>query len=234
MTESIGSKLRRLGTESLTYSLSNFAGHFIWIFLVPIYTRIFSPEEYGVIDLIATVISFLTLFLYMGLDSATGRYYADSENDRDRRLTASTTLFYLIGLAFVVVIIAVFFSRQLSELIFKNPAYDQILLVAIVTIPFSLISGNCLILFRFRFESTRFAITAITSLLFQTGLSIYLVVFLRVGVIGIFIGGLVNAVMFSCINLWLTRSSFAIVFSITRLRELVWFGLPLIPLSLAQ
>ncbi len=232
MTESIGSKLKQLGIESLTYSLSNIAGQFIWIFLVPIYTRIFSPEEYGVIDLVVTVMSFLTLFLYMGLDSATGRYYADSENDRDRRLTASTALSYLTGFAFVVVIVAILFSKQLSQLIFKNPAYDQILIVAVITIPFSLISSYCQILFRWRFEATRFAITAIASLLFQTGLSIYLVVFLRVGIIGIYLAGLVNAVLFSCINLWLTRSSFAPLFSTSRLKELLSFGLPLIPLSL--
>jgi O-antigen/teichoic acid export membrane protein len=230
----MGSKLRRLGTESLTYSLSTFAGHFVWVFLVPIYTRVFSPEEYGIIDLIATVVSFLTLFLYMGLDSATGRYYADSENDHDRRLTASTTLFYLIGLALVVGMIGPFFSKQLSQLILRSPTYEQILLVAMVSVPFSLINNTCLILFRFRFESTRFAITAITSLLFQTGLSIYLVVFLRVGIIGIYLAGLVNAVMFSCVNLWLTRSSFALVFSSSRLKELLFFGVPLIPLSLAQ
>ena len=220
--------------ESLTYSLSSIAGNFIWVFLIPIYTRIFSPEEYGVIDLIATVISFFTLFLYMGLDSATGRYYVDSENDHDRQLTASTTLFYLTGFAFVVVTVAMFFPRPLSQLIFRNPVYAQILIVAIVAIPFSLMSSYCQILFRFRFESARFAITAITSLLFQTGLSIYLVVFLRVGVIGIYLAGLINVVMFSCINLWLTRSSFALVFSMSRLKELLWFGLPLIPLSLAH
>jgi len=224
VTDSTGSKLRRLGTESLTYSLSTVAGHFVWVFLVPVYTRVFSPEEYGVVDLIATVVSFLVLFLYMGLDSATGRYYADSENDRDRRLTASTTLFYLIGLVCIVVMVAPFFSSQLSQLILKSPTYKQTLLVAMVSVPFSLINSTCLILFRFRFESTRFAITAITSLLFQTGLSIYLVVFLRVGIMGIYLAALVNAVMFSCVNLWLTRSSFAIVFSVTRLKELLFFG----------
>ncbi len=199
---------------------------------MPIYTRIFSPNEYGVIDLIATFISFLTLFLYMGLDSATARYYVDSENDRDRQLTASTGLIYLTGLAFAVAMISFLLLSQLSQLILKSPGYEQILILAIVTVPFTLISGYCQLLFRWRFESTRFAVTAVTSLFFQAGLSIYLVVFVRVGIIGIYIAGLANAVIFSAINLWLTRSSFAFTFSISRLKGLLGFGLPLIPFSL--
>jgi O-antigen/teichoic acid export membrane protein len=47
-------------------------------------------------------------------------------------------------------------------------------------------------------------------------------------------GNLIAFVVFSGVGLWMTRSSYAFVFSSERLKELLHFGVPLVPLSLAH
>ncbi len=227
-------KLKSLLKNSLIYSLSGITGNFIGIFLVPVYTRIFSPAEYGVIDLIATVTAFLNLFLIVGLDSAVGRYYVDAENNEDKKLTASTTLFYLIVSSFPAILILVLFSKHISNLIFGEATYSIFLTVALASIPFSVLFAHFQNMLKWRFQPGLYATTSVGSLLFQVCLTIYLVVFLRIGIIGIYIARLATTVIFSTIGFWLTRSSFSLVFSFKRLKELLYFGVPLIPLSLSH
>lgn len=228
------SRLVGLFRNSLIYSLSGFAGMFISVFLVPVFTRIFTPDQYGIIDLIATIVALLNLTLILGLDSAVGRYYADTEDDRDRRLTASTGLFYLVCFSSTVVLVLILISKQISSLVFDDPSYSTLVSIALATLPFAVVFSSCQNLLRFRFQPIGFALVSMGLLLLQISLIIYFVVFLRAGIFGIYAGSLVAFAIFSAIGLWLTRSSYALVFSYTRLKELLYFGTPLVPLSLAH
>ena len=227
------SKLLRLSKESLIYSLSGFAGRFIGIFFVPIYTRIFSPDQYGIIDLIATMTSFITLFLIMGLDSAVARYYVDAENDEDKKLTASTGLFYSIFCSFFVILILISLSRKVSAILLGESVNSIFLTVALAAIPFSVLSSYCLNMMKWRFQPSLYAATSIGSLLLQVSLTVYLVVLRRMGILGIYIAQLVTTFVFSVIRFFLTKSSYSLVFSLKRVKELVYYGVPLVPLSLA-
>ena len=83
--------------QSIIYSLGGLVGPLIGIFMIPIYTRIFIPDDYGVINLIQITIAFLAVFLILGTDNASARYYVDHESDQDRKLTASTAMFFRVS-----------------------------------------------------------------------------------------------------------------------------------------
>ena len=228
------SKFPELLKSSLIYSLSGFTRRFIGICLIPVYTRIFSPDQFGVIDLIATATTFLNLFLILGLDSAVGRYYVDAESDQEKRVTASTSLFYLTAFSTLVILLLIAFSKEASVLILGTPVYSLYLTVALLAIPFSVLFSSFQNLLKWRFQPVAVAATSIGSLLLQASLTIYLVVFLGVGIIGIYIAWLVTTIIFSAIGFCLTRSSYSLSFSSRRLKELLFFGVPYVPLSLAH
>lgn len=218
----------------MIYSLGGVAGMFIGIFLVPVYTRVFSPNEYGVIDLIATLTALLNLFLILGLDSAVGRYYVDVEENRDRKRTASTAFFYLAVCSAIAISFLVYLSEEISALLFGDSAYSIFLVVALAAIPFTVLFTSFQNLLRFSFRPFAFAATSIGCMLLQASLIIYFVVFLRLGISGIYMATLATFVIFSGIGFWLTRSSYSLTFSYARLKELLHFGVPLVPLSLAH
>jgi O-antigen/teichoic acid export membrane protein len=228
------SKLLRISKDSLIYSLRGFAQSFIGIFLVPIYTRIFSPSDYGVIDLITTIIIFLNMILTMGLDNSVTRYYVDSKDEKDKKMTASTGLIYGAFSSFIVTFILILLSPKLSNIILGNSISYVILMIALITLPINIISLYCLGLLRMKFQSLLFVITAIGEMILGVSLTIYLVVFRRVGIIGIYIAQMINFTTFSIIRFYLTRTSFGFVFSFKRLKELMAFGAPTIPLSTAH
>src|SRR5689334_11808469 len=69
------SRLRQLGRDSLIYGVGAIAAKGIVFFLLPVYTRIFSPADYGVIEMLTVIASLLSALLVMGMDSAQSFYF---------------------------------------------------------------------------------------------------------------------------------------------------------------
>lgn len=75
------SRLRQLISDAAVYGLGSMCAKGIGFFLLPVYTRIFSPPEYGAIEMLVVVTAFLSAFLGMGMDSAQSMYFF-KEKDR--------------------------------------------------------------------------------------------------------------------------------------------------------
>ncbi len=228
------SKFAGLAKSSLIYSFGGFGGTIVGVFLIPVYTRVFSPEEYGVAELVGTTVLFLNLFLLSGLDSATGRYYADTQEDQDRRLTASTAFMFLAAFSIAVAVFILCLSADTSVLLFGKTHYSTLVMVAAAGLPFYLIFSFCQNLLKFRFQPMAYIVAGTGCFMLQISLTIYLVAISKSGLLGIYIANLIAFAIFSVIGYWLTRQSYSLIFSVKRLRELLSFGIPLVPLALAH
>jgi len=226
-------KIKRLAKDSFIYSIGGLTGQFLGIFLVPIYTRIFSSNQYGIIDLISTVTAFITLFLVLGTDSAVARFYIDSDDDRDKKLTASTALYFKLLSVPLVILVLILYSHELSLLIFKDESYSKYLIIALLSIPFAMCHSFFLYMLRWMFQTVRYAVLSVGLVLASASLTIYLVVFLGKGIIGIYWANLITYAIFSLIGFWLTRENYTLTFSFERLKELLAFGIPLVPAAIA-
>jgi O-antigen/teichoic acid export membrane protein len=217
--------------QSAIYSLRSFIGPFTSIFMAPIYTRIFVPDDYGVINLIQIVIFFMTPLLILGTDNATGRYYNDPESEQDRELTASTSMLFRAVMVFSGFLVFVLFSKQISLLLFKTSIYTKCLIIAVAAVPFQQCAGLCLLLLRFNFRAFTFVIFSLARLFATLSLTILFVVLLRWGIMGIFEAALLISILFFLIIVFTTKGYFSFKFSIKRLRELLKYGIPLVPYS---
>jgi len=222
-------KLIPLFRQSITYSLSSFAGPLIGIFLVPIYTRIFIPEDYGVINLVQITISFLAVFLILGTDNASARYYLDPESDQDRKLTASTALFFRAIAVVTGCLVFIHFSEEISEVLFKTSSYSKYLLIAAAALPFTQCGVLALNLLRFNFRSVSYAVLSLARLVVTVSLSILLVVGLRWGIMGVLAATLISSIVFFFAQFFMARGYFSPAFSTRRLGELLRYGVPLVP-----
>ena len=72
------------------------------IILLPVLTRVFSAEDYGLIDMFAASVSLLALFLRLALPSAINRYFHDLSEPSERQALVSSSLFLVAGLAAAV------------------------------------------------------------------------------------------------------------------------------------
>lgn len=77
------SRIRELIGDSLIYGLSSVVARFLNYLLVPLYTGVFSPGEYGVVGLVYGAAVFLNVLFTLGLESAYIRHAADRDHAKD-------------------------------------------------------------------------------------------------------------------------------------------------------
>ena len=69
--------LKQLAGQTATYGLSSIVGRLLSYLLVPIYTRVFAPEVYGVLTEMYAYIAFFIVILISRMENAFARYSDD-------------------------------------------------------------------------------------------------------------------------------------------------------------
>jgi O-antigen/teichoic acid export membrane protein len=133
--------LKKLASQFAVYGISNIAGRFLNYLLVPLYTNIFSPEEYGINTQMYAYVAFFNVLLTYGLETTFFRF----ANKKDKPEQVYTTAFLsLIFTSVLFVFIATFFTPLIASAlrISEHPEYIQyfiwiMALDAVTAIPFA-------------------------------------------------------------------------------------------------
>ncbi|MDZ4838923.1 MAG: oligosaccharide flippase family protein [Bacteroidota bacterium] len=80
--------MRKLASQTALYGVSYFAGRLLNFFLTPVYTRLFAPEEFGVISLLYAYITFFNILYTYGIE--TGYFFFTSRQRGGKDLIAGT------------------------------------------------------------------------------------------------------------------------------------------------
>src|SRR5687767_13257977 len=78
-------KLKTLSKQTLIYGISTIVGRFLNFILVPFYTNVFLPSEYGVVAVIFAYIAFLNIFYSLGFESGYFRFASSMELGDERQ-----------------------------------------------------------------------------------------------------------------------------------------------------
>ena len=228
------SRIQELVKHSAVYTLPGIAGQFIHVLLIPVYTRIFVPAQYGIMAGVKLAVPLATFLLMFAMESAIVRFYYECQDDREKKVVASTGLFFVAILSVsVIAIVVIFFSTDISYLVLENTEYSLYFVVALAAIPFGLCYKLVLDILRLKFQVTRRTVISIAYMLVNIGLTIYLVVFLRIGIIGVFLSTLITNVVFMSVVLFLVRANYTLAFSTAKLKEMLRFCAPLVPATMA-
>jgi len=225
-------RLRHLVRDTSVYGLVSATRSLVGLLLVPIYTRVFLPGDYGQIDTLTTLVAFLTLAATLGMDTAAALYFYDNEGEADRGQMITTAVVTRVGLSTLFAAAITFSAPAIAGLLFRDAAAAGTIRIAVWTAPASAMVGFLIELLRLGRRPWLYAGLAIANLLLGVGLSILFVVGWRWGVNGAFAGPLAAALLTLPAGFWATRRLLFPRFSRAWLAKLLHVGLPLIPAAL--
>jgi O-antigen/teichoic acid export membrane protein len=228
-------QIKRLGSETIIYGISGTISRFIGIFLVPLYTRVFSPSDYGVIAIITSFTVLLSIFIVLGFDNSSARWFYDSD-DLDRRKRIIATWFwnqFFVGLVLCLLIIS--FANPIAKVLLKSETHENLIRLAAVLIPlgtFSKVTGNLL-----RYQRRPWAATIFftATSLGNIGLVVLFVLIWQRGLEGLYWAQIAAGTLSSFMAIfllfdWINPGRF----SKKLLKEMALFGLPLMPAGIAS
>lgn len=229
----IGNSILRLTKDSIIYGLGSAITSFISIALVPLLTRVFSPAEYGVIDLLVSLVFLANVLLSYGFDTASAILFFETEHEEQRQKVLSSSLFFVLGVSFIVAIILLPFGSALSNGIFHTPNFSSAIQFSFAAIPFLLLTGFALAALRYRFRKGRYILTVSVNVVLTIGLTTVFLLAFPLGVTGYFLAWFLAAFLTALFVFLLARKNFPLAFSQTTIRSLLRLGLPLVPAGLA-
>lgn len=232
--KSVKQYIKPLLTESVIYGLSGIVTSFISIFLIPIYTRIFTPYDYGIIGLLTTTSTLISMFIIFGLDNSVALWYWDKPSEEERRKTINAWYYFMGALSAVIGLVFVGFSAFFSELILNTPKYSLLVKIFGFNLVITCFQRIANMWFRIRREAVKAVIYSLFISLLIVALNLLLVVKLRWGLYGSFYSQLIgSAAGFIVITVILYKNLSLRYFDLGRLKEMIKFSAPLIPASLA-
>lgn len=166
--------IKSLVKDTAIYGLSSIVGRFLNWLLVPLYTSVFLPEQYGVVTYLYAIVAIGLIILTYGMETAFFRF-ANREDTKDPMevysttliaLGTSSTLFFLLLLAFLDPISSVLHCSD-------HPSYVWMLGLTLAIDAFSCIPFSFL---RYKEKAIRFATLKLINIGINISLNLFFLV----------------------------------------------------------
>lgn len=219
--------------QSIFYGTGQILIKSVGILLIPIYTRVLTVADYGIIGTLAPLSAILMYLFNFGISGAVMRFDADMPNDEERKIAHGTAWLFLIvmalGISLLLALLSIFSWRHLFPAI---PIYPfAFLIIASVAIRSTNIIPMALL--RIRGNAMTFSVIQFAEFILLTSMIILLVVGLRLGAKGQFIAILFTSSVFAIIYIIIALRAIKINVNGHYLKKYLAFGLPLIPSGLS-
>ena len=187
----------RLVKHSTIYALGNISRQLVGFVMLPLYTRYLTPADYGVVGLLLFALALLEPLIGAINGEATLKFYYEEHNEAQRRLVISTSL-VITGVISTTVACIAFASRNAaSELIFGTEKYG--LAVGLFAFVFltQAVEYYGLTFIRIQQKPTLFIAINLSKLVLQLALNIWFIVYLKLGVTGVVLSGIVSSALYA-------------------------------------
>lgn len=225
----------QIGKQTLVYGLSGVSLQLVGLITLPIFGRVFSPSDYGVLELATVGSSVAVTLVDAGMTSASQRSFYDYDDTRidRRRSIISTALLFSTALAFLCAIVVILARDPISRWLFDGEEHDTLVIVVALSLPLINAANLARQTMRLRFRAWRFVISAALAAGVSAAVGVLAVTVFDAGVTGVFVGIIAGNALSMAYGLVVIRGDLSRSFSRFHLSRMLWFGVPLIPTALA-
>ena len=216
--------------NSVVYGLGNVAVKLIGFLLIPLFTdpKFFSVDDFGFIGLLDISGLVLIAFLGSSLPQSLTRWYWDKDHLGNQKRVFFMTLAMqtIISVSFCLLLMPL--ARNFSNIILRTPDYNTVINFVIISSGLQAINTIISTLMRLQSKSVLYTVTNLVKLVVVLTLTIYLIVFRKMGIEGIYLAQVIGNLFFILILLSYTAKNIAISFDWPLVKQMFIFGIPLI------
>jgi O-antigen/teichoic acid export membrane protein len=225
--------VRRLSSDFIVYGVGEFVIKAFSLITLPMYTRVFTTAQFGVLSYVTTLGGLLGAVLILGGDTAYARHFFEARTMEARQLITSTWIGFLAAWSALVCLLILPFSAVIAQASFGDMDTVPLLIVVLLAGPLSLVNVMCAQVLRNQFHAWTYTALNIATTVVLITTIVIAVVWLHMGLLGVLGGTFVAQVIMLPLRLWTARSMFVRRFSFSVLGGLLRFGIPIVPTSLA-
>ena len=220
--------IKTLGKQSLIYGIGTILTRLVTFLLLPVYTNVFTPEQYGIVSLAYAFTGFVIVVYRYGMDTALMKFYIDSEGEEKKKYF--TTIFSTQTITSLIFSGMVFLTAHFLSPIFLGGEYTKLMQFVAIILFLDALRELPLLVLRANEKPRQFIFLSLINVLLLMGFNIYLVVFLKMGIEGVLIGNIIASSIVLLATLPIILQNFKIdAVDKNVLKEVLKFGLPFLP-----
>lgn len=225
------SKLKQLSKDTAIYGISTMMGRFLTFLLVPFYTNIFPPSEYGIITNLYAFVALMNIIFIYGMDAAYLKYAGGNDEAKD---TYSTPYISVAAVGIVLSLMIYLIRTPIVEVL-GIPDSSRYLINYIPVILFiDAISAIPFIKLRLERKAKTFAYLKVFNIIVNVILNLILILKFKWGIEAVFVSNLAASAVTYLMLLPSVIKNLKLIFNFEFLKQLLKFGLPYLPAGLSM
>lgn len=196
--------------------------------LLPIYTHYLSPADYGIVNSMAVLGAFISIFFTLCLETSIFRLYYDYNSDKEKKEFLGTLVIAILIIA-IIILTLLFSLNKYVGLLYKSipfyPFYSYTILASFIGI-FSLIPKQYLML---KGKAGYFVTLSISQFILNAGLILWYITVKLEGPLGYFKGNLFSQIILLPLFIILSIRFTTLKFNYRYFKNAIFYSLPLIP-----
>jgi len=227
----------QLGKNTIVYGIGGIFSKGLGIILLPVYTRLFSPTDYGIIEQLTITTTFLSIFLNIGMDATQSLHFFEQQKygkNFQAKLVTSILQWRLVS-GFFIVLLAVGASPFFPVWMLGTKGNLGLFAAAFAGIWFFQIMNQSAEIFRLLYRPLPYLVLTIGYSIISASIIVGLTFWLEMGILGYFAGLCLASLVTAAAGWWLAREYIdGSGWHKDWWPRILRFGLPLVPAALAM
>lgn len=220
--------------ESFVYTIGNILVRGVSYLLLPFYTRVLTPDDYGITDLLFVFTSIASLAVALEIVQGVAIYFANSKDKDEETGYASTALWFDFVVFTLFTAVCLIYAGPISQLILNKSGKALIFSLAAISTWGYGMSYLAINQLRWEHKPQQYALTGLITSIVSIGVTIILVLFMKTGAEGVVAGQMLGNIAGFLLALYIGRASFAWRFDLAKLWQMLRFSVPLVPSSVCS
>ncbi len=226
--------IRSLIKESFAYGFANIVSRFIGFLLMPLYTRILTPEDYGALNVVNITLMLATMFSVLGLDGATHVFYWEKEDIGYRKKVFSTWLWTQVLVCCILIVLFYLVSDTLSILLFSSTEYSALFRISSLILITGILPSIVINWLRVKRKPWSTTWYSLLMSLITIGLNIWFIAYKGWGIQGFFWAQIISGLIMTILGVAIMKDWLLFnFFDISLLKLMLKYSLPMIPTPIA-
>jgi O-antigen/teichoic acid export membrane protein len=225
-------RIKDIAKDSSIYGLSKVIGQAIGFFLIPLYTKYLSPEDYGILNIIGVASVSFGLIMTFGIDSATYRFAGLAKNEEEAKKYVASAQWMNLFFVLLITLLLIVNIQVVKNLVVDKQSSNTLLLLGIFTSVFSSMSTINRAYFRIKRKVKVISLASIINIFTSIASTILFVVFMQLGVIGALLGNMIGNLFSSVYLMLYSQTTFSADFQWRAIKQLLGYALPVLPAQL--
>lgn len=217
---------KRLVFNTLLFAIGNFSSKAINFLLLPVYTRVLTPADYGRLDLLSTTVSLLFPFVTFQIFDALFRFTSELKSTESRTVIFSSALIFSVVMSLILIPFYPLFAR--------NKVFSGVVLYFYLSLFLSILQAGVKQYLRASGRVSLFAISDILYSLSLAGFNILFLVIFRQGIDG-YLRSTILAQVLTLLFLFLRAELYRelkLCFDVETIKYMLRYSIPLVPNSI--